>query len=545
VAAVHPRRALCHDLEEVERDGRLCLVGDPMDLALLGMAGRVAPGCVHVKRIGELPFDGDRKRLSTLHRMPDGLVMCTKGAPETVLPLCNRAASEGGIVPLTASLLEEHVRAQQRMAEQGMRVLAFASRNVADVGDGETASYDARRLSSMETGGLVLCGLVGLEDPPRPEVPAAVRKCRAAGIKVIMVTGDHPATAVAIGRQIGLCADEPLVIIGDQLRRMSPIQLQLALDAPEIVFARAGADQKMDIVRALKRKREIVAVTGDGVNDAPALREADIGIAMGRAGTDVAREAADMVLLDDNFASIVAAIEEGRTVYANIRKFITYILTSNVPEIVPYLAFVLFRIPLPLTVVQILTVDLGTDMFPALALGAEPPHADVMRRPPRPTGQRMLDVPLILRAYLFLGPIEAVAAMAAFFFVLRGAGWIYGTPLEASDPLYRQATTACLTAVIVMQIVNVFLCRHDRESSLRIRLGTVKWVLLAVVTEVAVILLLNYTRAGNAVAGTAPIALSVWLFVVPFAVAMLVLEEVRKAVARRTATNSNPGRMSY
>jgi sodium/potassium-transporting ATPase subunit alpha len=199
-----------------------------------------------------------------------------------------------------------------------------------------------------------------------------------------MVTGDHPHTATAIAREIGLVRSaSPVVITGERLRHLSNIQLQLALDAPEIVFARVLAEQKMRIVGALKSKRELVAVTGDGVNDAPALRKADVGIAMGRSGTDVAREAADMVLLDDNFASIVAAIEEGRAVFANIRNFLTYILTSNIPELIPYLAFVVFRIPLLLTIIQILTVDLGTDMLPALGLGAEKPAPDIMKAPPR------------------------------------------------------------------------------------------------------------------------------------------------------------------
>ena len=223
-----------------------------------------------------------------------------------------------------------------------------------------------------EEQGMTLAGLVGLEDPPREEVPDAIARCATAGIRIIMVTGDHPQTALAIARQIGLVkTEEPVVISGDQLRSISPAQLQLALDAKEIVFARVAAEQKMLIVEALKKKGEIVAVTGDGVNDAPALKAADIGIAMGIAGTDVAKEAADLILLDDNFASIVAAIEEGRAVFENIRKFLTYILSSNIPELVPFLAFVLFRIPLPLTIIQILAVDLGTDMLPALALGAE------------------------------------------------------------------------------------------------------------------------------------------------------------------------------
>ena len=252
------------------------------------------------------------------------------------------------------------------MAEKGLRVLAFAWRELPE-------SYDLANAEAQMT----LAGLIGLEDPPRPEVSGALQECREAGIKVIMVTGDHPHTATAIAREIGLVrSTEPVVITGELLDQLSDIQLQIALDAPEILFARVLAEQKLRIVVALKKKSEVVAVTGDGVNDAPALRKADVGIAMGRSGTDVAREAADMVLLDDNFGSIVAAIKEGRAVFANIRNFLTYILTSNVPEIIPYLAFVVFRIPLPLTIIQILAVDLGTDMLPALGLGAEKPAPD-------------------------------------------------------------------------------------------------------------------------------------------------------------------------
>jgi magnesium-transporting ATPase (P-type) len=365
-------------------------------------------------------------------------------------------------------------------------------------------------------------------------VPGAIRKCEEAGIKVIMVTGDHPHTARAVAREIGLMkSPTPVIITGDQLRRFSDTELQLAMDAPEILFARVGADQKMRIVNALKRKKEIVAVTGDGVNDAPALKMADIGIAMGITGTDVAREASDMVLMDDNFASIVSAVEEGRAVYDNVKKFLTYILTHNIAELVPYLAFVLLRIPLPLTVIQILAIDLGTDTVPALALGAERPDMQAMRKPPRSRTERLLNWPMILRAYLFLGLIEAAACLAAFFFVLYGGGWRYGEDLAWNDPLYLQATTACLGAIIVMQVANVFICRSDRESVFSFGLFSNPFILWGIASEIGLILLIDYTPWGNLIFGTSPIPAGVWLFVVPFAVAMLVLDELRKSRARR------------
>jgi magnesium-transporting ATPase (P-type) len=487
------------------------------------MAHAALPAAGAFPRVDEIPFDSDRKRLSTLHRAPGGLMLYTKGALEALLPLCSRIQCGEAVEPLSVAWKERFLSMEEAMARDGLRVLAFASRVVAE-------GYDPQRLEEE----LILTGLAGLEDPPRPEVPGAIQKCKAAGIKVIMITGDHPRTALAVAREIGLVVSSaPAVIIGEELRRLSDTQLQLALDAPEILFARVGADQKMRIVSALQRKREIVAVTGDGVNDAPALKQADIGIAMGVTGTDVAREAADMILIDDNFASIVHAVEEGRAVFANIRKFLTYILTSNIPEIVPYLAFALFKIPLPLTIVQILAVDLGTDMVPALALGAERPEPGVMRRPPRLPDERLWDWPLIARAYLFLGVMEATAAMAAFFFVLRSGGWRYGEALAWQDPLYLEATTACLSAIIVMQVVNLFLCRSERESAFSVRLLTNRLIAWGIGAEVALILWIDYARWGNRLFGTAPLDLEVWLYLLPFAAGMLALEEFRKWMCRR------------
>ncbi|WP_354601597.1 cation-translocating P-type ATPase [Uliginosibacterium flavum] len=493
--------------------------GDPMEIALWQFGGPIPePG----PRVGEIPFDAERRRMSVISRHEEGgQYLWCKGAPESVLPLCT-SWLEGHLAhPFDAAAQDLFRRAQDDMADRGLRVLACAWRAFPE---GEAA----------QEAGLQLCGLIGLEDPPRPDVHGAVQRCHGAGLRVIMVTGDHPHTALAIARELDLIrTPQPVVLTGDLVRRMSPASLQLALAAPEILFARVSAEQKMLIVQACQAKGEIVAVTGDGVNDAPALKCADIGIAMGLSGTDVAREAADIVLLDDHFATIVNAIEEGRAVFENIRKFLTYILTSNIPEIVPYLAFVLLRIPLPLTVIQILAVDLGTDMLPALALGAEVPHAGVMSRPPRPRGERLLSWPLLARAYLFLGPLEALGAMAAFFFVLQGAGWHYGETLAPSAPVYLQATTACLVAIVLAQMVNVFVCRHPQLAVWRFPLFGNRLLLGGLAAELGLLLVIVYTPLGNALFGTAPLAAAVWCYALPFALLLGVMEEARKALIRR------------
>ena len=518
--------ALCHNLDELEIDGQLKLRGDAMEIALVQTSRRVIGEARDCSLIDELPFDTERKRMSVLCATPHGQMLYCKGALETVLPCCDFLQLGDAEVALDAAARERLIKAQDEMADDGLRVIAFAHR----------ASPEG--LPKSENG-LTLSGLVGLADPPRREVPDAIARCAQAGIRVIMVTGDNRHTALAIARQIGLVrGDRPLVISGPELRTLSPAQLQLALDAKEVIFARVAAEQKMRIVEALQKKGEIVAVTGDGVNDAPALKAADIGIAMGISGTDVAREAADLILLDDNFASIVSAIEEGRAVFDNIRKFLTYILSSNIPELIPYLAYVLLRIPLPLTIIQILAVDLGTDMLPALALGAEKPDPEVMRRPPRARDDRLLSWRLLARAYLFLGALEAAGSLTVFLVVLHGAGWRYGELPGHLDPLYLQATTACLSTIVVMQVANVFLCRHPRKSSLSFGLSGNRYLLYGVAAELALIALIVYTNVGNWLFGTAPVGSDVWPLALIAALLMVALEEARKAWARRRIGSS-------
>lgn len=520
----------CHDVRAAEDHGSRILVGDPMEVALLEMAEQALPGLSPLRRLDEVPFD-ERLRHSVICETPRGPVLFCKGAPESLLPLCVRTVDSGQVRHLDPEALGKIVVAQKAMARRGMRVLAFASRQLPGARSGDSLEQD-----------LTFCGLVGLEDPPRVEVPEAVRRCREAGIQIIMVTGDHPDTATAIAREVGIVrSNDPTVVRGEQLANLSPAELQLALDAPEIIFARVAADQKLQIVQALKRKNHVVAVTGDGVNDAPALRAAHIGVAMGRSGSDVAREAADVVLLDDNFASLVNGVEEGRATFQNIRKFLTYVLVHNVAELVPYMGFALLPIPLPLTPMQLLAIDMGTDTLTSLGLGVEKPHPDVMRQPPRPRGERLLNGSLALRAYLFLGVIEATAAMATFFFVLHGSGWTYGQPVSVTDPLYLRATTACMSAIVVMQVVNVFLCRSSVQSVFSRGLLGNRLILWGVLLEAVLILLINYTPWGNAALGTAPLPLEAWLFMLPFAVGMLLLEELRKWVVRgRIRRSSSP-----
>ncbi len=514
---------LCHDLKEGTANGRKVLLGDAMEIGLVGLAERAIPDLPVGHKVDEIPFDTNRMRLSVIYSMPDGLKLYCKGAPETVLVLCNRILVDGQIAPLTPELRAGIRHAQEEMAEQGLRVIALAYRPL-----------ESRAQPGASESELILAGLMGLEDPPRPEVPEALRKCQAAGVKVIMVTGDHPLTASALAREIGLVeSNNSRVVTGEQLAALSNTQMQLLLDTPAIIFARVGPDQKLRIVEALKQKGHIVAVTGDGVNDAPAIKSAHIGIAMGLSGTDVAKASADMILLDDNFASIVNAIEEGRAVYSNIRRFLTYILAHNVPELIPYLAFSLFRIPLALTPLQILSIDMGTDSMTALGLGVERPAPEVMRRPPRAPEQRLIDWPLALRAYLFLGLIEATIAMGAFFFVLHRAAWHYGDTIAANDPTYMRATTACFSAIVVLQIMNVFICRSATRSIVTTGIMGNRLIWGGVVIEVLLVLAIDYTPWGNLIFGTAPIPSQVWLFVFPLAGAMLFAEEARKWIARR------------
>ncbi|MFI5960081.1 cation-translocating P-type ATPase [Cryptosporangium sp. NPDC051539] len=468
--------------------------GDPTEVALLRFARAHVPerGAL---RIAVHRFDPRLRRMSTVGRGDEGREVSCKGAPESVLPLCRLTDAERATA--------ESVVAQ--LAGRGLRVLAAAHRPL-----GATVPADRDAVERD----LILCGLVGLLDPARPAVAPAVATCHRAGIRVHVVTGDNPLTGAAVARSVGIGDDDSAVVTGDELAAMSDEELAdvLQIDG-EVVFARTTPEEKLRIADALSRRGEVVAMTGDGVNDAPALRRADIGIAMGRSGTDVAREAATMVLTDDDFATIVRAVEAGRRVYDNVRKFILYIFAHAVPEVIPFLLFALSggAIPLPLTVLQILAIDLGTETLPALALGREPAEPGLMDRPPRRRKEGVVTGRMLFRAWAVLGPVSAALALLAFFVVLRRAGWTPGADTGAGAPLhhaYLQATTATFAAIVACQVGTAFASRTERVSLFTVGLATNRLLLAGIAFEVLFTAALVYLPPLQAVFGTA--ALDGW-----------------------------------
>jgi calcium-translocating P-type ATPase len=496
--------------------------GDPTEIAIV-LAAEAAGLDVEKARlehplVSVLPFDSFRKRMTMVRRTGNADVAYVKGAPKETIALCDRIREGGRVAPLgedrRRALLADH----DRLAADGLRILAVAERALPDrAGLGSTSAVERD---------LTLLGLVALWDPPRPEVPAAIALCQRAGIRVVVVTGDYGLTAQAIGRKLGLDVDT--VVTGDEVERMGGDALRRLVRRPSILFARTSPAHKLAIVQALRAEGEVVTVTGDGVNDAPALKAADVGVAMGQRGTEVAREAAEMVLTDDDFASIVTAVRQGRAIYANMGKFVTYIFASNVPELVPFLAFVFLGIPLPLTIMQILAVDLGTDLVPALALGAEPPEPGVMDAAPRHRDERLLGARRLLHAYGFLGVIESVLALGAFFWTYWLAGWRPGLPMAASGDLYLRATTMTLAGIVAAQVGNVFACRTDRESVFRVGVTTNRLVFAGIAAEVGILLALILIPPFPRLFGLAPLAFAEWGVLLAFPLVLVGLEEARK-----------------
>jgi sodium/potassium-transporting ATPase subunit alpha len=504
-------------------DSELKYSGDSTEVALLAYAEKLTSikDIVQTKRLAEKSFTSEDKYMVTVNESPEGdhFHAYLKGAPEVVMAMCDQIHLNGQKVAFTDAYRKQVVAQYMSLAERGERGLALAYRNLDNDGIPD-AHY-------------IFVAVVGMIDPPRVEVPEAILKCRQAGIRVFMLTGDFGPTAKAIGKQIGLFSDKGKVLNGDELSALDEAGLSSLLDENEMIFARITPAQKLQIVQALQKKDQIVTVTGDGVNDAPALKNADMGVAMGLMGTDVAKEASNMVLMDDNFATIVTAIEEGRTIFDNIKKFIAYILTSNIPQILPFIAYVLLDIPLPLTVVLILAIDLGTDIIPALGLGSEKPETDVMNKPPRARHERLLTRNLLFMSYGIVGMIQAAAGFFSYFYILLEGGWQWGEALAVSDPLYRQAITAFFASIIICQIADVLICRTRRQSILTVGIFANRLVLLGIASELILLALIAYVPLMNTFFGTAPLELWQLSLSIPFAITIIIADEIRRVFVRR------------
>jgi magnesium-transporting ATPase (P-type) len=482
--------------------------------------------------------------MSTIDADADGTIAVhTKGAPDTVLPLCVTIAD--GDHPFTAADRARLTVLIDGYAAQGLRMLAIARRRL----DRSTAVSPTRADAESE---LCLLGLVAMFDPPRPQVLAAITQAHRAGIRVHVVTGDYGLTAAEIARRVGIGTAGVRIVTGGQLGALNDPQLDQLLDGSgEIIFARSSPEAKLRIAEALRAQGQVVAMTGDGVNDAPALHCADIGVAMGRSGTDVAREAATMVLTDDDFGTIVVAVEEGRRVYDNIRKFILYIFTHAVPEVVPFLVFALSggAIPVPLTVLQILAIDLGTDILPALALSREPAEPGLMDRPPRPRKEGIIRASMLLRAWAFLGALSAVLVMSGFLLVLRRAGWHLGDPVGPGSRLhhaYQQASTVAWLGIVACQIGTAFAARTERASLRAIGVFSNPALLVGIVFEIAFALALVYTPLLQPFFGTAALSTGQLALVAPFPLIVWGADELRRLYQRHrrtTESNSTTGRV--
>ncbi|MEP7112882.1 MAG: cation-transporting P-type ATPase [Ilumatobacteraceae bacterium] len=444
--------ARCGTGRAVERDGDWVAIGDPMEAALDACARRLEIDIDSDRRerpeLCRFPFDAARKRMSSVLTSGDHPLVLVKGAIEGVLALCQNDELNAAC---TARATE--------MTSHGLRVIAVA-RN--QLGAGTTTPQTAEEAEQQ----LELVGLIGLLDPPRAAARDAVARCRRAGIKIAMITGDHPQTAFAIAQEVGLNIEGAPVLTGEDLPDDIDALAEL-VDHDGVIISRATPEAKLHIAEALRSRGHVVAMTGDGVNDGPALRAANIGIAMGRSGTDVAREAADIVLLDDDFATIVEAVAQGRATFLNVRRFLTYHLTDNVAELTPYLVWALSggRFPLALTVMQILALDIGTDTTSATALGAEPPSAHVLEGPP--VSGRLLNRTVAVRAFAVLGPTEAIFSMGAFLVTFLVAGWRPGDTFPNGSTLYA-ASGAAFLAVVLGQKANAWACRSETEPPWRL-----------------------------------------------------------------------------
>ena len=556
--------ALANDAALSNAEGRWRVQGDPTEGALIVAArklGLAESDLARFPRVAEVPFTSERKRHTTVHRDPeqtDQLQVFVKGAPEILLAKCRHVMTRDGLVPLHENDRTELLRRNDALASQALRTLAIASRTIpaASLGIAPTPAEHAGDIELPESieDELVLLGLVGMIDPPREEVKEAVAVARRAHIRTVMITGDHPATAAAIASELDILEPGARLVTGSELRTMADAELDAIVEHVR-VFARVDPDHKLRIVEALQRKGHIVAMTGDGINDAPALKTANIGIAMGITGTDVSKEAADMVLTDDNFASIVKAIEEGRGVYDNIQKYLIYLLSTNSGELLTMFAGVMlagmlglvsadFGLFLPLLAAQLLWINLITDGPPALALGIDPKDRDVMKRRPRRHGSGVLLTEdwIRLAGVGLLMMVGTIAVLDAYYPGGLFTLFATGTGPNAADEAH--ARTMAFTTLMMYQLFDVYNCRSRRRTAFKGFFEN-KWLIVAIAFSLGTHILVIYVPALQTAFHTVPLSATDWIVATGVASTLLFALEIAKIFLRRhdrrvaEASNSN------
>jgi magnesium-transporting ATPase (P-type) len=521
-----------------DRNKNWSVIGDPTDGALLVAAlkyGQVVDELVEEKpTIDILPFSFDRKRMSTIHEVNDEVLVYTKGAPRNILDLCTQIYVDGKIETLTK---ENEDWVETRVHEfgiEGLRVIAMAFKHM--------PKGDYKKGEDVENN-LIFVGLAGMRDPPRVEVKDAVQKAMEAGIRTVIITGDYGPTAQVIAQEVGIIEKDCCQVIrGVDLEELNDQAIVDEVKKGNVIFARVAPEQKLRIVKVLKKSGQIVAVTGDGANDAPSLKEANIGVAMGASGTDVAREASDIVLLNDSFASIVKAVESGRAIYENIRKFIVFVFAHNWAELIPFVLYAVLGIPLPLLVVQVLAIDLAIDVIPSLALSREPPEAGIMQEPPRSIKERLF-TPRVFARSLYIGIIIAIGAMIGCLNAWMDGGWTFGmvpTPDSAfyTSGAYIKGVTMTFAGIVVAQAGNVLACRTSKQSIFRTSLATNKWIVWGIIAQLSILAVIVYVPLLQGIFGTTGLGYMDWLYLLGLAVAVIVAEEIRKLIVRRFFTKT-------
>ncbi|MGA9754867.1 MAG: HAD-IC family P-type ATPase [Desulfobaccales bacterium] len=511
---------LCNDAALEESDGNWTVRGDPTEGALLvlGRKAGFAPEALltEVPRVAEIPFSSEAKRMSTFHQEPEGILMCVKGAPERLLLRARKMLTAQGEQAMSAGDRQIVQEQAALMAHEALRVLGLAYCRLPEVPDLESVGADPE---------LVWVGLVGMIDPPRPEAAEAVGRCRQAGIRVIMVTGDHPVTAQAIAREVGVISREHrsrVVLTGEEINRLSDPELQEALQEVR-VFARVAPEHKLRLVDILKAQGEVVAMTGDGVNDAPALKRADIGVAMGITGTEVTKETAAMILADDNFATLVAAVEEGRAIFDNIKKYLIFLLSCNIAEILVLTGAFFLGMPLPLIALQILWVNLTTDGLPALALGVDPKAPDIMSRPPRPPAEGVFSLTVS-------GLMAAISLYLTLILIPLFGYYYYWNPWGLSDPemVLTEAQTMVFITLVLAELVNAFNCRSDHLSLFKVGVFKNRFLILSVVASLVMMVMVIEWEPLSRLFHTTPLRWQDWGVAVGLSLTLIPVVELTK-----------------